>query len=169
MSSQSIWNVAWALTKLDRTNDASGRSFFTKAMASLIASPFQFSPQAISNLCYSVSWLSSRTGAGTAEDFRLSFSRSCGEPVSSARVWIQMVGSLRRPCCNSTTFPARRCSTWSGSTYQKIGRELGLCRSWRPWLDNPSGLEYSSCCESNWVAVWTLATGDRENVISDSE
>jgi len=71
MSSQSISNVAWALTKLDRMNDASARSFFTKAMASLIDRPFEFSPQAISNLCYAVSWLNSRSKARMPPDFRV--------------------------------------------------------------------------------------------------
>jgi hypothetical protein len=71
MSSQSISNVARALAKLDRMNDASARSFFTEAMRSLIARPFEFSPQAISNLCYAVSWLNSRTKARTTNDSRL--------------------------------------------------------------------------------------------------
>jgi hypothetical protein len=70
MSSQSISNVAWALTKLDRMSDASARNFFTKAMTSLIARPIEFSPQAISNLCYAVSWLNSRSKARTSTEFR---------------------------------------------------------------------------------------------------
>eukprot|EP00427_Karlodinium_veneficum_P026481 CAMPEP_0169198270 /NCGR_PEP_ID=MMETSP1016-20121227/8724_1 /TAXON_ID=342587 /ORGANISM="Karlodinium micrum, Strain CCMP2283" /LENGTH=274 /DNA_ID=CAMNT_0009274997 /DNA_START=466 /DNA_END=1290 /DNA_ORIENTATION=+ len=71
MSSQSISNLAWALTKLDRMNDESARSFFTRAVTSLIARPHEFSPQAISNLCYAVSWLNSRSkGRATAKDFR---------------------------------------------------------------------------------------------------
>lgn len=84
MSGQSISNIAWALSKLDV--DCKGNpgvhTWFSCAMQAVVQKPFEFSPQAVANLAYGVSWLNSRVKARLPTYFREEMERF-GEAAAS--------------------------------------------------------------------------------------